>query len=71
VKLNKNFFKRWAMSSKTLDSGYNECYKKSRYRTKDIAEMYKQKAEAARPVALRVYSCNVCSGYHITKKGEQ
>lgn len=63
-----SFFKRWAMSSRSYDEGLSECYKKSRYKNNTIAEMYKQKAETARNVQLRVYKCDVCQGYHLTKK---
>jgi hypothetical protein len=44
------------------------CYKKSRYPTEQRARLYADKAEADRGVKLRVYSCPICMGWHMTKQ---
>lgn len=46
---------------------YRQCFKKSRYKTYDKAEKAKWKCEELRPdQELRIYSCPVCSFFHLT-----
>lgn len=44
------------------------CFGKSRYPTESRANVYREKAESARKVKLRVYHCPICQGYHMTKQ---
>lgn len=47
---------------------YFSCRKKIRYNNQHEATVHAHKAEMARGVRLRVYWCQNCGGYHITKK---
>jgi hypothetical protein len=63
-----SFFKRWAMSSKTFEEGFRQCFKKSSYRTEEIAKAYLEKAKQKSGHDLRIYKCNICHQYHLTHK---
>ena len=47
---------------------YFSCRKKIRYANQHEATVNAHKAENARGVRLRVYWCENCNGYHITKQ---
>lgn len=63
-----SMFRRWMNSTTPIDVGLRSCFGKSAYRTEEIAEKYKAKAEEARGITLRVYSCKICKQFHLTKK---
>lgn len=69
--MSRNFFKRWAMSSKTYEEGFAQCFKKSSYKTEEIAKAYMEKAQQARNHKLRTYKCKVCHQWHLTHKKEK
>jgi hypothetical protein len=46
----------------------NGCINKNRYSTRELAEAARLGAETERRVALRVYQCEFCCGFHLTKK---
>ena len=46
----------------------NGCLSKNRYCTRELAEAARLGAEIEWRVALRVYECEFCRGFHLTKK---
>jgi len=44
------------------------CHGKQRYPAEITALIEAQKCAAARKIALRVYQCPVCKGWHMTKQ---
>lgn len=67
----RNFFKRWAMSSKSFEEGYSQCFKKSSYKTEEVATAYMEKARQSSGHNLRIYKCDVCHQYHLTHKKDR
>ena len=49
---------------------YSQCGKKKRYRTEYRAKEIARRRERSSGVLLRVYPCNFCAGFHLTKKIE-
>lgn len=47
-------------------SEYSQCGKKIRYKTHADAVAAKQACEKARGKKLRIYRCEICSGFHLT-----
>jgi hypothetical protein len=45
----------------------SQCLKKKRYPTTHFAEKLVKRIAAERGVTLRVYHCDCCYGYHLTK----
>lgn len=45
-----------------------ECFKKKRYSTENFAQKIANKIKWKRNVKLRVYFCDLCGGFHLTKK---
>ena len=46
----------------------NGCLCKNRYSTKELAEAARLWCERERGMVLRVYECEFCLGFHLTKK---
>ena len=46
---------------------HDSCLKKKRYKTLLVAEKVKEKIFKERGLVLRIYYCNICNGYHITR----
>ncbi len=72
---------KWQKKTKTVRStiqlkhatdnkkrSYFSCRKKIRYSTQHEATVHAHRAEAMRGTRLRVYWCENCNGYHITKQ---
>lgn len=43
------------------------CLDKARYRDHDEAALHRRGFEAVRGVALRIYECPICRGFHLSK----
>lgn len=56
------------MSDSELLACVSSCWKKHRYPTEQVAQEAVNRIHKKRNVALRVYFCNRCLGYHLTKK---
>ena len=52
----------------TRKEQYSQCIKKQRYASKSAASIAAKKCESKRGYPLRVYFCEMCGGWHITKK---
>lgn len=48
------------------DEGWS-CFRKVRYDSEQRAERYRRKREQEGAEPLRVYFCDICGGYHLTK----
>lgn len=48
---------------------HDGCAGKKRYPTEDRAEVAARGVWSSGRVALRVYGCHACGGYHLTSKG--
>ena len=51
-----------------LRAGMNGCYRKNRYPTRGLAESEAGRIKGERGLALRVYYCGFCYGFHLTKQ---
>ena len=69
--MGRNFFRRWAMSSKSFEEGFKQCFKKSSYKTEEIAKAYMEKARQSSGHELRIYKCKICNEFHLTHKKER
>jgi len=64
-------FSSWLMNAQDEHPGkfkYFSCSRKVRYATQSEATRQARKAEKERGVEIRVYFCNFCNGYHLTKQ---
>jgi len=56
-----------AASADELGDPRHECYRKKRYWTEKFAKSIAREIEDQRGVALKVYGCLHCGGYHLAK----
>lgn len=62
-------FQRWIKSTTPMKEGWGPCYRKGAYRTKEIAEHYRDKSQSTNPkLKLYIYECKVCKHFHLTKQ---
>lgn len=47
------------------------CLRKSGYPTREAAQQWADRCAALRGWRLRVYQCEACNKFHLTKKGPQ
>lgn len=67
-----SFFSRWASSTVPISKGWGPCYRKGAYRTRVIAEEYKERSEEGTPgLKLYIYECKVCKKFHLTKQKQK
>jgi len=55
---------------KVRSRDWRSCDRKVRYDTFDQADRYRRRAEGDRPQGLRVYDCELCGGWHLTKRSK-
>jgi len=53
---------------KDLNTKLKSCFFKRKYDSSGEAAAYMRKCNAIREVKLRVYHCDLCDGWHLTKK---
>lgn len=64
-----SMFERWKRTTATVEQGWGSCFRKGAYKTKEIAEAYKEKSETRVPgTTLYIYKCRFCKQYHLTKQ---
>ena len=66
-----NFFKRWAMSSKSFEKGFKQSFKEFSYKTEEIVKAYMEKARQSSGHDVRIYKCDICKEFHLTYKKER
>lgn len=61
-------FGRWLRSNTTVDEGYRPCFSKAAYRTEKLANEVLDRRQQSSSAKLRIYKCDICFNWHLTKK---
>lgn len=61
-------FMRWIRSPVTIDAGYKPCFSKAAYPSEKVAGDILAKRQAKSSVPLRIYRCDICTAWHLTKR---
>ena len=60
-------FGRWATSTTSLKEGTGSCFRKHAYVTEAEAEQKREERQGKGSPPLRIYRCQICSFWHLTK----
>jgi hypothetical protein len=63
-----SYIKRWSKTTKTIEEGWKQCFKKKAYSSLDLAKQVANKRMDEAGPELFVYACRICGEFHITSK---